>query len=280
MSRTRRVALIIVAGLVVLTGASTWTANAGALLSLNENQVLYLFSTSAQVLAAIYGLTLSGFVFFLSDLSRTANDDETLDNAVSQLKRDYYRFFIFITVLVTLSLFFTNLVISTEDSSFSRLSVFLINAGQTSYAMSLLSIVVFVFDLMNPNLIEKTSEKLRKQYDPPASEDSHGDFGEFLKNYNQIERRLRTGYSVYAPRETSLKSRPMRHISNVRLADLLLRTERIGAPLHDRIVNLITLRNAAVHSDQSLVSDNAVRESSGVLKELEQAFPDDATVRE
>lgn len=56
-------------------------------LTLNENQVLYLFSTSAQVIAAIYGLTLIGFLFFRNELNREATKDETLTEAIDQLKK-------------------------------------------------------------------------------------------------------------------------------------------------------------------------------------------------
>ncbi|MEX8493217.1 hypothetical protein, partial [Sphaerotilus sp.] len=37
---------------------------------LNENQILYIYSTSAQVIAGIYGLTLTGFIFYRNELSR------------------------------------------------------------------------------------------------------------------------------------------------------------------------------------------------------------------
>jgi hypothetical protein len=59
-------------------------------IELNENQILYLFSTSAQVIAAIYGLTLTGFVFFRSELNRQEFEDETLVDAVESLKRRYF----------------------------------------------------------------------------------------------------------------------------------------------------------------------------------------------
>ena len=50
---------------LLLTLAAALVARSQLKISLNENQILYLFSTSAQVIAAIYGLTLTGFSFFL-----------------------------------------------------------------------------------------------------------------------------------------------------------------------------------------------------------------------
>ncbi|MCO4882357.1 hypothetical protein VOI32_37795 [Paraburkholderia caribensis] len=49
---------------VVLTGSASLIGVSSPWISLNENQVLYLFSTSAQVLAGVYGLTLTAYIFF------------------------------------------------------------------------------------------------------------------------------------------------------------------------------------------------------------------------
>jgi hypothetical protein len=48
-------------GLFLSCSTSVWGL-VSSLFKLNENQILYLFSTSAQVLAGIYGLTLTGFI--------------------------------------------------------------------------------------------------------------------------------------------------------------------------------------------------------------------------
>jgi hypothetical protein len=52
--------------------ASTYFGLNHALFELTENQIMYLYSTSAQVLAAVYGLTLTGYIFLRGDLNREA----------------------------------------------------------------------------------------------------------------------------------------------------------------------------------------------------------------
>jgi hypothetical protein len=64
-------------GLLLSAVTSAWGAISG-MFRLNENQILYLVSTSSQVLAGIYGLTLTGFIFFRNELSREEQEDETL----------------------------------------------------------------------------------------------------------------------------------------------------------------------------------------------------------
>lgn len=71
---------------IFLGAISTVVGSQFPVLRLNENQILYLFSTSAQVLAGIYGLTLTGFIFFRNELSREEFDDDTLTDAVESLK--------------------------------------------------------------------------------------------------------------------------------------------------------------------------------------------------
>jgi hypothetical protein len=82
-----RALIIVFSGTALfLSGAtSLWGMTANPF-SLNENQVLYLFSASAQVLAAIYGLTLTGLVLLRSELSREESEDETLSEAPGSLK--------------------------------------------------------------------------------------------------------------------------------------------------------------------------------------------------
>ena len=81
-------------------------------LTLNENQILYLYSTTAQVLSAIYGLTLTGFIFFRNELSREEFGDESLEQAVEVLKKRYFRVLLFVTLLSMFTVLGCNFVIA------------------------------------------------------------------------------------------------------------------------------------------------------------------------
>lgn len=121
---------------VALVALSLVSSTVGLLfpwLTLNENQVLYLFSTSAQVIAAIYGLTLTGFLFFRNELTREAAEDETLAEAIEQLKSRYFVLLTFITSLVALTLILSNLAISHESSTQTGTTTVLINVNLCSF---------------------------------------------------------------------------------------------------------------------------------------------------
>lgn len=122
---------------------------------LNENQVLYLYSTSAQVLAAVYGLTLTGFIFFRNELSRKEFEDDTLAVATERLKSRYFKILLFVTALAIFTFLMASLAISSGGRS--PASVIIINVAHSSYFVSLLIIAYFIFDVIAPKRIERES---------------------------------------------------------------------------------------------------------------------------
>ncbi|MNV41045.1 hypothetical protein D3C71_1326700 [compost metagenome] len=270
---TRAVLYLFGGLLVLLSIISTSVALHGFALKLNENQVLYLFSTSAQVIAGIYGLTLTGFIFFRNELTREALADETLTEAVEALKDRYFALLLFITALAGLTLLLSNLVISYEavGAANGRNALF-INVGQSAFVTTLLAIAYFVFDVIYPNRIEVESRRLQDKVDPADAEQRKGSLEEFVKNYNQIEALLIDAGQPYQEKVAVSNSRMPRRLSNARLAEILLRSERIRKDLFYRIRELITLRNSIIHGAEPAVSQELVTESAKVLIDLRAAL--------
>ena len=268
---TRTVVFLFSALFVVLSIVNATAALRGYALKLNENQVLYLFSTSAQVVAGIYGLTLTGFIFFRNELSREALEDETLAQAVESLKQRYFTLLLFITAFAGLTLFVSNLAISYEAilGAEGRNALF-INVGQSAFVTTLLAIAYFVFDVIYPNRIEIESRWLQDQVDRTSSEQRRGSLEEFLRNYNRIEALLLDAGQPYQETASiSYQSRVPRRMSNTRLAEFLFRAERIGEDLFHRLRELITLRNSIIHGAEPAVSQDIVDASVRVLADLE-----------
>lgn len=261
---------------LALTFVSTSIALTRYVITMNENQILYLFSTSAQVIAAIYGLTLTGFIFFRNELSREESEDETLSDAVEILKVRYFILLVFITVLVTTALLLANLAISYEGSGNSRLSALIINAGQAAFLTSLFAISYFIFDVISPKRIELASKTLQSKVDPTLAELTRGSLEDFLRNYNQIEVLLESFGQVYEESAPSTYSqRSQRRMSNSRLAEILFRNESIDKSLFHRLRELITLRNSIIHGADPVVSQEMVKVSADVLEKLRDALDGD-----
>jgi len=262
---------VFVAVLVLLTGGTTAAALAGHAILLNENQILYLFSTSAQVIAAIFGLTLTGFIFFRNELSREEFEDETLTEAVESLKARYFVLLVFITALVGLTLLLANLAIAYEGDGAACTLTVILNAGQSAFITSLLAVAYFIFDVISPKRLERASQALKAGLDPVSAGPAKGDLEEFLRNYNEIEGLLKSA-SQASDERTPTAFR--RRISLTRLAEILLRNERIDKELFPRLRDLITLRNSIIHGAEPVVSQEAVATSAEMLRRLRAAISD------
>jgi uncharacterized protein YutE (UPF0331/DUF86 family) len=257
--------LISVSAITVAIGFSNHAVK------LNENQVLYIFSTSAQVLAGVYGLTLTGFIFFRNELSREEFEDETLADAVESLKQRYFSLLLFITALVMVTILSANLVIANEASGNVRTNTFLINVCQSAFASSLAAIAYFIFDVISPQRIELASKTLQEKVDPLHATREKGSLEEFLRNYNQIEMVLLDAASETYPAmlvEHTSSEKIRKRTSNARLAEILFRNERIDRSLFEKLKVLITLRNSIIHGADPVVSNEIVKTSFAVLAEL------------
>ncbi|MHA6204793.1 hypothetical protein ACXU4B_10240 [Dyella soli] len=243
------------------------------LISLNESQVLYLFSTSAQVIAGIYGLTITGFIFFRNELSREEFEDETLMDVVESLKRRYSLLLLFVTAFVLLTLLLSNLAIAYEAYGEPTVRTIIVNTAQSSFVVSLLAITYFIFDVIAPKRIQAASQRLQNKLDPSRSSETKGGLEAFLRNYNQIEDLLFAAGDPYKAFSTiAYRTTSQRRLSNSRLADILYRNNKIDARLLDRLKDLITLRNSIIHGADPVVSETVVEKSSLVLSALRAAL--------
>ncbi len=239
---------------------------------LNENQILYLFSTSAQVVSGIYGLTFAGFIFFRNELSREELEDDTLSDAVEGLKRRYFLLLIFITALVIFTVLLANLTISYEWTGHNEQSIIIINTSQSAFVASLFSIAYFIFDVASPKRIESISKKLQNKLDP-SRKDEKGSLENFLRNYNEIELLLINNSAQYEKSIiASHQAKAPKRTSNSRLAEILFRQGRISQSLFEKLRELITLRNSIIHGADPIVSREIVQNSEDILQELTQVL--------
>ena len=269
-----RIIVFFAVAFSVLAAISSYIGAGSPIFLLNENQVLYLFSTSAQVLAGVYGLTLTGFIFFRNELSREEFEDETLVEAIESLKSRYFTLLMFVTFSSVESLLLSNLAISYESAG-TLLGTIIINSAQSAFIITLLAVTYFIYEVVSPKRIERESKKLQEQVDPEREDAEKGSLEEFLKNYNQIEAIIAKYGSRYQTVSTvEYSSRPRRYISNSKMAEFLFRNGQIGESLYGELKALITLRNSIIHGAEPIVSTRVVRNSSIILDELRKVLLD------
>jgi len=235
---------------------------------LNENQILYLFSSASQVIAAIFGLIITGYIFLRNELDRKADKDETLEEIILLLKTEYFGSIIGISITTLASISLCFLVIVSEKHHYTTLLGYLINVSVATILTELIIIVSFVIRILNPNSIEIASNKLRDITTQDKANET-GSLEEFLQHYNQIEYILdKYGTSLMFSDITDYESAKRKRIAKTKLVNILFREGKIDVQLKDNLIELISFRNSIIHGTDLFVSNKDVDLSKQNLASL------------
>ncbi|WP_156101292.1 hypothetical protein [Flavobacterium gilvum] len=230
---------------------------------LNENQILYLFSAASQVIAAIYGLIITGYIFLRNELDRKAEKDETFEEIIQLLRANYFESIVNISTITILSILLCFLVILIETSNHFILINVLINISTATIITELILIVSFVIKILNPKSFEIASEELRKLTTKNKTNEK-GSLENFLKNYNQIEQILdqyNTGLNYYG-------NIRRKKITQTKLANILYDEDKINLSLRNNLIELISFRNNLIHGTNLFVSKDDEELSEQTLNSL------------
>ena len=196
---------------------------------LNENQILYLFSSASQVIAAIFGLIITGYIFLRNELDRKADKDETLEEVILLLKSEYFGSIIGISITTIFSITLCFLVIV----------YFLINISVSTILTTLIIIISFVIRILNPNSIEIASNKLRESSTTDKANES-GSLEEFLKNFNQIDYILeKYGTTILYTDVKDYESARRKRVPKTKLVYILYNEGKIDNDLKNNLIQII-----------------------------------------
>ena len=106
---------------------------------MNESQLLYAFSTMAQVIAGMFGLTLTAYVFFADKFGKSAENEEDYEATVS-LIRQYYWNLILIASVCALAIILSLLGIASLYNWIGGIYNFIIDMSVTCCVISTISI--------------------------------------------------------------------------------------------------------------------------------------------
>jgi hypothetical protein len=236
--------------------------------SLNENQILYLFSAASQVIAAIYGLIVTGYIFLRNELDRKADKDESFEEIVMLLKTDYFSSIVNISIVTFISIVLCFLVTASEAGNSRETSNLLINISVPTIITELILIISFVIKILNPNSLEIASNRLRGITTKDES-DNKGSLEDFLKNYNQIEYILEKYGTAFSTTEfQDYDSIRRKGIAKSKLVNILYKEQKIDSSLRGNLLELISFRNSLIHGTDLFVSQEDVLLSQQILNQL------------
>ena len=162
---------------------------------LNENQILYLSSTLAQVAATLFGLSITGYIFLEDKLTKDSEKDDTLIDVIEKLKDSFRHILLSGGIITGIALFFCvfNILMAAKDinSNSYLVQYFFIRCSITFSAASIFSTFRFVYKTIDPKKLKKISQQGIKdtKFGKVAKEKKNKNYlQEFLQAYNQLDR--------------------------------------------------------------------------------------------
>lgn len=236
---------------------------------IDSNQILYLFSTSAQVIAGLFGLSMTGYIFLKDTLDRALKEDETLIDIIPTLKSNYYQTIITMSIGAVVSILLCIFCIS-DIKVYGYINNWILNVSLIIVIHEVTLIICFACSIIEPDKIEKISKKLKNKIESRAENIIQGDFKQFMKDFNEIELFLREYLEL--PNHKANDKYRYNRISNAKIAELLYKNELINKELFEDLLSVIKYRNYVVHSTEVTVEQIMCDKVKNVKARLKDIF--------
>ena len=245
---------------------------------LNENQLLYLFSAMAQVIGGMFGLTLTAYVFFVNEFREFMKDNVVGDAARSLVSRDFQNF-IFLAINCGVAICFC--IIGIIDlHNWMAVYSFIIDESIFLFVTSIAAILIFGIILLDPNRLDKEVKKKKRsaeKYFQTTPDSKSGDFKDFLKTYNLLERLVIDFAEEYT--EVYVKDRRKEKNNRNNYKSQIIQSLRalnlceiISKSLVNEINELRMYRNGLVHGVDFNVTEDVCVRISEIYNTLKDAF--------
>lgn len=238
------------------------------LLEYAPDAVSSVMSTCSEVLAGLYGITLTGYIFFADRFKDTSRDDESLYDAVQALLIRYNHLAGFISLMCLLCTVMAEGIVLYGENTLLPFGLhrFWINETLLLSFGTFNMILYFVISVLDPHKVERISNQKKSK----ISEDTTtGDVEEFMAVWGEIEE------NVMALREELISK--MRFIPGanrskpqlVQTLEVLRNYGRINMNLWRKLDKLRQYHNLSLHDVNAAVSQEMCDLAKNVLAELE-----------
>lgn len=238
------------------------------LLEYAPDAVSSIMSTCSEVLAGLYGITLTGYIFFADRFKDTSRDDESLYDAVQALLIRYNHLAGFISLMCLLCTVMAEGIVLYGENTLLPFGLhrFWINETLLLSFGTFNMILYFVISVLDPHKVERISNQKKSK----ISEDTTtGDVEEFMAVWGEIEE------NVMALREELISK--MRFIPGanrskpqlIQTLEVLRNYGRINMNLWLKLDKLRQYHNLSLHDVNAAVSQEMCDLAKNVLAELE-----------
>lgn len=233
----------------------------------NENQILYIFATVAQITGGLLGLTLAAYALIDDKFKKIGDNDESSFDYVNQIRNDNFANLISISVLSVGSILLSILVLSVYRYRYLEIVIFFMLESIGIFIQLLVKIFIFITNA-NPNNIAIEKEKEKEQFDAEYSTNTiteEQSLASFITNYNILEENIKN----YARKQYSGKNDDIRLQFRDAL-NILKDLNIISQKSYVQINELRLYRNSLVHSIEEDKAVNPVL--FRILKKISDLF--------
>lgn len=239
------------------------------LLNYDPDPVSSVMSTCSEVLAGLYGITLTGYIFFADRFQDTSEEDESLYDAVQALLIRYNHMAGFISLMCLVCILLAEGIVlyGTNTLLSQELYRFWINETLLLCFCTFDLILYFVISVLDPHKINRISGQNKSKI---SNDTATGDIQEFMAVWGEIESNL------YGLREELISK--MRFIPGlgkgkpqvVQTLEVLRNYGRINYNLWRRLDKLRQYHNWSLHDVNMAVSQEMCDLAKEVLEELKK----------
>jgi hypothetical protein len=218
----------------------------------NQENIYWLFSTSAQAIAAFIGFLAAGFFFAYDRIDSQVGKDETLEEIYEDIKKQYFTRLRILFMLTGLSIVLSLLVVYMNGFEVGMAGyAFYVFVGLLNL-FTIIWAIYFVVFIVNPQTEKKTAEKLIKQnevYFVPTAGKSLTRM-QFVDKYLHLERILRDLYKPYS------KGHDENHMPMGEIILALYQRGILTDVQSEDLKKVTKLRNLAVHGNTQSVEEH------------------------
>lgn len=228
-----------------------------------------VMSTCSEVLAGLYGITLTGYIFFADRFKDTSQEDESLYDAVEALLLRYNHMAGFISLMCLVCIFLAEVIVLYGTNTLLGVSAyrFLVNETLLICLCTFELILYFVISVLDPQKVKRISNQKKAK----LSEDSaQGDPEEFMEIWGQIEENLLSLRAELISRIRFVPGASKSKPQIVQTLDVLRNYGRINMNLWRKLDKLRQYHNLTLHDLNMSVSQEMCNLAKDVLAELEK----------
>lgn len=228
--------------------------------------IYWLFSSSAQAIAAFIGFLTAGFFFSLDRMDKSIEEDETLEEVYKSLKAQYFRGLRELLFLTGLSICLSLLIVYMNGFALGWTNCVLRLLGAAVNCLTVWRAIAFVLSIIDPNRVHKAADKLVRNnpeiFDAPnRSQISRGEFLDRVAELEGVIRGLaRDRYDL-----GWVENRPL---PVTRLISLLMERGRISSEQQDRLARIYKVRNIAAHGEAPEIDQSLLVEVDQLINEI------------